>query len=295
MNRRIAGVLFLSISLSLVARNLESQQGAPAKQPVAPVRPVTDDYYGTKIVDSYRYMENLNDPDVQSWFKNQDAYTRAALASIPGRDKLLARIRELRNSVPARVFGVKRLPGDLYFYQERLAGQQIPKLYMRQGLKGEERLLVDPEKITVTASSQGKGKNDLSGFIVSDDGKYVAVNITPGGSENDKEIHVIDVATGRETGDVILRALGGVTAWLPDNHSFTYDRLQDLPPGAPRTAIRQKRRIYLHVLGTDAQKDPAVLGYGVVPSFDRSKSGRLGPHIARLPVCRGCRFHRYGG
>ena len=86
------------MSLGVFAPNLESQQAAPAKPPVAPVRPVTDDYFGTKVVDNYRYMENLNDPDVQSWFKNQDAYTRATLASIPGRDKLLARIRELFKS-----------------------------------------------------------------------------------------------------------------------------------------------------------------------------------------------------
>ena len=171
-------------------------------------------------------------------------------------------------SIPAIVTGVRLRRGDLYFYQKVAAGENTLKLYLRHGLSGEEKLLVDPEKITVTASSQGKGRNALSGFMVSDDGKYVAVNITPGGSENDTEIHVIDVATGRETGDVMLRALSGVTAWLPDNHSLTYDRLQDLPPGAPRTAIRQKRRIYLHLLGTDPQKDPAVLGYGVVPSID---------------------------
>lgn len=58
------------------------------KQPVAPVRPVTDYYYGTKIVDNYRYMENLKDPEVQKWFKNQNNYRSATLAKIPGRDKL---------------------------------------------------------------------------------------------------------------------------------------------------------------------------------------------------------------
>ena len=63
MNRRIIGFLFLLISLGLFAPNLKSQERTAAKQPVAPVRPVTDDYYGTKIVDPYRYMENLQDPE----------------------------------------------------------------------------------------------------------------------------------------------------------------------------------------------------------------------------------------
>jgi len=47
----------------------QTPSAAPAKPPVAPVRPVTDDYYGTKIVDNYRYMENLKDPEVQEWMK----------------------------------------------------------------------------------------------------------------------------------------------------------------------------------------------------------------------------------
>ena len=268
MNRKMAGFLFLLISFSFFAPNLKSQERTAVKQPVAPVRPVTDDYYGTKIVDNYRYMENLKDPEVQAWFKNQNDFTRATLANIPGRDKLLARIKELDQSVPVTVFGVQRLPGDLYFYRKVLAGENIPKLYVRKGLKGAERLLVDPDKVEVAASNRSKGKNALAYVDISQDGKYVAVGITPGGSENDTEIHVFDVATGRETGDVIFRALGGHPQWLPDNHSFTYGRLQDLPPGAPKTELRQKYREYLHVLGTDPKKDPAVFGYGVVPSID---------------------------
>jgi prolyl oligopeptidase len=256
------------MSLGVCAPTLESQQAAPVKQPVAPVRPVTDDYFGTKIVDNYRYMENLTDPEVQSWFKNQDAFTRATLAGIPGRDKLLARLRELSMSVPAQVTDVQRLPGDLYFYQKLLAGERVPKLYVREGLSGAERLLVDPDKVEVAPANRSKGRNALAYLDISQDGKYVAVGITPGGSENDTEIHVVDVATGHEAGDVIFRALHGDPQWLPDNRSFVYGRLQDLPPDAPKTELRQKYRAYLHVLGRDAKKDPAVFGYGVVPTID---------------------------
>ncbi|HYL61640.1 MAG TPA: prolyl oligopeptidase family serine peptidase [Candidatus Methylomirabilis sp.] len=268
MKKSILVLVWLLGSFGVLGPSLQSQERTAAKQPVAPVRPITDDYYGTKIVDNYRYMENLKDPEVQEWFKNQNDYTRATLASIPGRDKLLARIKELDQSVPVTVSDVQRLPGDLYFYRKVLSGDNIPKLYVRKGLKGAERLLVDPNKVEVAASNRSKGKNAFAYVDISQDGKYVAVGITPGGSENDTEIHVFDVATGHETGDVIFRALGGDPQWLPDNHSFTYGRLQDLPPGAPKTELRQKYRAYLHVLGTDAKKDPAVFGYGVVPSID---------------------------
>src|SRR5271167_221598 len=83
---------------------------APASPPVAPVRPVTDNYFGTKVVDPYRYMENLKDPKVAAWFKGQNAYTRAVLAKIPGRDGLLARIKELDQSTPERVSDVRLIP-----------------------------------------------------------------------------------------------------------------------------------------------------------------------------------------
>lgn len=262
-----AGSVLMTRALSARQDVAQSSSSTATQPPVAPVRPVTDDYYGTKIVDNYRYMENLKDPEVQEWFKNQNDYTSATLANIPGREKLLARIKELDQSV-ASVFDVQRLPGDLYFYQKLLPGDRVGKLYMREGLSGAERMIVDPGKVEVAPANAGKGGNAIGYVDISQDGKYVAVGITPGGSENDTEIHVVDVATGRETGDVIFRAKGGDPQWLADNRSFVYRRLQDLPPDAPKTELRQKDRAYLHVLGTDPKKDPAVFGYGVVPSID---------------------------
>jgi prolyl oligopeptidase len=101
---------------------------APTKPPVAPVRPVTDDYFGTKIVDNYRYMETLKDPEVQEWFKNQNDYTRATLANIPGSEKILASLREVLQSVISNVSDVRLGPGDLYFYQKRVPGEFASKL-----------------------------------------------------------------------------------------------------------------------------------------------------------------------
>ena len=95
------------------------------------------------------------------------------------------------------------------------------------------------------------------------------VSIEPGGDELHGEVHVVDATTGRETGDVITQV--GAEAWephwLPDNHSFVYGRLQKLPPDAPPAEVRQKFRSYLHVLGTDPEKDRPVFGYGAVPSI----------------------------
>ena len=275
--KRLFLYAFASLGLLLAVRSadLRSQSvnssSSPPSPPVAAVKPVTDDYYGTKIVDPYRFMENLKDPEVQAWMKAQNDYTRAVLAGIPGRQKLLGRIRELDQSVPQ--VAATPLPGDLYLIWKQLPGEDVQKLYLRRGLKGEDKLLVDPEKIPISTANRayGKGKNTLSVAVASGDAKYVAVAIVPGGAENDTELHVIDTSTGRETGDVILRAVGqetGYPAWLPDNRSFTYGRYQKLRPGAPATEEQEKYRTYLHVLGTDPENDPAVFGYGVTPLIE---------------------------
>ena len=78
---------------------------------------------------------------------------------------------------------------------------------------------------------------------------------------------MIDVATGRETGDVILHDPSGWAAWLPGNRSFVHDRDPDPVAGTPVTDAQQKSRAYIHVLGTDARNDLPVFGYGVVPSI----------------------------
>jgi len=248
-----------------------ADEAAPSRPPAAPVRPVTDDYYGVKVADPYRYMENLKDPEVQAWMKAQNDYARAVLAGISGRQQLLARIRELDQSVPQ--VGAARLPGDVYEIQKQLPGEDVAKFYLRRGLAGEDKLLVDPDTIEISAANRakGKGRNTPGMAVLSNDLRYAAVTIIPGGAENDTELHVIETATGRETGDVILRAVGqeiGYPYWLRDNHSFVYGRYQKLAPGAPVTEEAQKYRAYLHVLGTDPDKDTAVFGYGVVPSID---------------------------
>ena len=245
----------------------ESAPGSTSAPPRAPVRAVTDHYFGAKVADPYRYMENLNDPEVQSWMKVQNDSTRAALAAISGREQLLTRIRELDQSVPQVRAG--RLPGDLYLLLKMLPGENTRKLYLRRGLNGQDRLLVDPEKITLAPADQGKGTNVITGLAVSNNGGLIALGIEPGGDELHGELQVIDVGTGRETGDVIpqVGAEAWMPYWLPDDHSFVYGRLQALPPGAPAAEVRQKFRAYLHILGTDPGKDQPVFGYGVVPSI----------------------------
>jgi prolyl oligopeptidase len=230
---------------------------AQSKPPNTPVREVTEDYFGTKVMDPYRWLENTKDPEVAAWMKAQNDYTRAVLASIPGRDQLLDRIKALDNA--GSVVSDLQVWGGRYFYFKTEPGSDNRKLYTRDNPNAAERLLIDPEKLT---TADGKHFS-IDYFQPSLNGKYVAYGISPGGSE-DSVLHVIESATGKVLSDTIDRAQFGQPNWLPDG-SFFYTRTQKLPPDAPPTAKYQKLRSYHHVLGTDPDKEDAVFGYQVSP------------------------------
>jgi prolyl oligopeptidase len=261
--RRIRLVYFAVPSLAFVSLVPAFHAGLTKpntvrRPPIAPVRPITDEYFGVKVVDPYRYMEDMQNPEVVAWFKGQDEYTRAVLASIPGRDPLLARIKVLDEGAESRVMDVRRFPGDHYFYQKRLASEDVPKLYKRQGLSGEERLLVDPKAYETAGGSHFS----ISYYAPSMDGRLVAVGLSAAGSE-DATLRVFDATTGKETGDVIDRAQFGSPSWLPDSRSFVYNRLQKLTEKSAPTDRYLNSRAYLHVVGTPTDSDKQVFGTGL--------------------------------
>jgi prolyl oligopeptidase len=230
---------------------------AQSKLPDTPVREVTEDYFGTKVTDPYRWLENTNGPEVAAWMKAENDYTRAVLARIPGRHQLLDRLKALDNA--GSVVSALQVWGGRYFYFKIEPGSDNRKLYVRDGLTTAERLLVDPEKLT---AADGKHFS-IDYFQPSLDGKYVAYGISPGGSE-ESILHVVEISTGKVLSDTIDRAQFGQPSWLPDG-SFFYSRTQKLPPDAPPTAKYQKLRCYHHVLGADPDKEAAVFGYQVSP------------------------------
>ena len=214
---------------------------AQSKLPNTPVREVTEEYFRTKVMDPYRWLENTKDPEVVTWMKAQNDYTRGVLASIPGRDQLLDRIKALDNA--GSVVSGLQVWGGRYFYFKTEPGSDNRKLYTRDNPNAAERLLVDPEKLITV-----DGKHfSIDYFQPSLDGRYVAYGISPGGSE-DSVLHVIESATGKVLSDTIDRAQFGQPSWLPDG-SFFYTRTQKLPPDAPPTAKYQKLRCISSCVG----------------------------------------------
>lgn len=229
---------------------------AATTPPVAPVRAASDVYFGTTVTDTYRYMEDMSSADVQQWAKAQADYARGVLDAIPGRAPLLQRIRELDDSVKERVQSVALSGGGLVFYEKRGADDNQLKLYVRQGYKGAERLLVDPDALAKADGSP----HAIEFFQASNSGKYVAYAVSAGGSE-DAVIHVMDVATGKDVTTPIDRAHYSYVAWLPDDSGFYYMRLQELPAGAPETDKYKKATAWFHHMRGGAA-DVAVVTAG---------------------------------
>ena len=256
------GAALLAASVRLGAAPLTATAIAlPTPPPLPPAKPVTEDLYGTKVVDPYRYFENMSDPAVQAFFKGQNQYTRAVLDHLGApREALFARIAQLDNA-GVTVSGVDRVRSYV-FYEKLKPGENSEKLYMANADGSGERLLVDPEKLATS------GKHyTISYFLPSLDGKYVAYGVAEGGSEA-SVLHVVDTATSTILPDSIDRAyFVGATSWLADGKSFYYVRFPKLKPGESEMDKETKAVAYLHVLGQDPDKDVAVFGYGVNPKM----------------------------
>lgn len=252
MRMRMAG----SIVGAIVACTAVAMAALPAP-PVAKRVPVTDTYYGTTVVDPYRWMEAMG-PDVLAYLKANNERTRRVLDAIPGRATLVTRLRTLADTTVVSSGVVSR--HGTYFYEKTPTGANSAKLYVRKDASSPERVLVDPDAMPGPRQA-------ISYWVPSNDGAHVAIGLSAGGSEN-AIVHVVDVATGTMLPDASDRADFGVTSWSDDGKAFYYLRRQELTAGAPPTAKYLNVRSYRHVIGQPASSDVAVLGAGVDPAIN---------------------------
>ena len=194
--------------------------------PKAAVRTVEDEYFGVKISDPYRWLENIKDsPEAQGWLRAQADHSRKLIGSMPGYEKLKARVTELINSRPATIAKPRQLANGNLFYLKTPANQNTAKLCFRRSVSDDEIALVDPDDFQKRTGLA----HAINFFEPSWDGKYVAFGISAQGSEN-AEIRVIDTATRKETGESIPRCDLGLVSWLSDGKHFLFNQLQELKP-----------------------------------------------------------------
>jgi prolyl oligopeptidase len=219
--------------------------------PKAKVAPVEDTVHGHKIVDPYRYLENSQDPETKAFVEQELAYTRSILDPLPGRDKINARLSQL---LPIGNVGVPQFGGKYYLHTRRDAGQNQPVLYVREGANGEDRILLDTNRLS------GDGTVALDWWYLSDDGKYVAYGTSPNGSE-ESTLHVIETSTGKALSDVIERTRFASLAWLKDSSGFYYTR-HPKKGEVPEGEEVYHSKVFFHLLGADPAKDPLIFGEG---------------------------------
>jgi len=244
--------VFMAALVLLAAPAGQAQSGPPPTERQG----VTEVFFGQSVTDPYRWLENWREGKAAEWLKAQDTYTRSALASIPGREKFLARVKAL-DTASTRVRNAQVWGGKIFYLKTDPNADNL-KLYVKDG-DAPERLLLDPELLTKEGVH-----SSIDYFTPSLDGSLVAYGVSPGGSEN-SVIHVLETATGKQLPDAIDRARFGAISWLPGNKAFFYNRLQKLTPDMPRTAFEQRSRVYIHELGRDPDHDPFVFGYGYSP------------------------------
>jgi prolyl oligopeptidase len=225
---------------------------------VARIEPVTETLFGDSVTDPYRWMENPKDKDWEPFMRGQDAYARATLNAIPGRDRLKQRIAALSGGT-AVAYGVQSAGGRI-FYQVRPAGADNFKLAVRQGLGGAERILIDP----TTMKGDGGTHVSLDWWVASPDGRHVVYGLSPAGSEN-SVLHVMEVETMRVLPERIPGTQYASPSWLPDGSGFFYGRVAD--PAKLGTVDYYKRApALLHRLGADPKDDPLLAAFGKDPA-----------------------------
>ncbi|PYX62340.1 MAG: hypothetical protein DMG73_00235 [Acidobacteria bacterium] len=226
----------------------EATQAGPPK---AKVEPVEDTVNGHKIVDPYRYMEDSNNADTQQYVQQELAYTRSMLDPLPGREKIHQRLSQL---LTIGTIGAPQLGGKYYFYTRREGMQNQPVLYVREGVSGTDRTLVDANQMSAD------GTVALDWWFPSEDGKYVAYGTSASGSE-ESTLHLIETASGKVLPDAIERTRFASVAWKKDNSGFYYTRHPkkgDVPAGEEVYHVK----VFYHAVGSDPAKDPLLFGEG---------------------------------
>ncbi len=240
--------------LSLVALLSGAAVAAP---PESPTRPVVDTYGGVQVTDPYRWLEGVTESaedlgkpteEVTQWTQAQNAHTREVLGSLPGREALEARMRQLLESGSV---GLPSFGGNRAFYTRRDGAQSQPVVMVREpapeaeGAKSgfRDRVLLDPFAVDPT------GLTSVQWISPSPDGELLAFGVQRAGDEN-TTLHVLRVDSGEWLADEI-RNRASIAGWLPDGSGFVYDRLEEKDDPYSNTYA-------VHELGRHWTRDPVI-------------------------------------
>ena len=244
----------LPLGLAL-ALTVACTSGAPAPTPAAkrvypkaPTSGQVDDYHGTKVADPYRPLENPDAPESRTWIEAENALTEDYLKQIPERAKIRERLTKLWNY---ERYTTPHREGGRLFYSKNDGLQNQSVLYVVDKPGAEPRVLLDPNGFSKD------GTVALSGTRVSDDGSLMAFGVAAAGSDWN-EWRVLDVASGKETGDILKWIKFSNASWTKDGKGFFYTRYDEPPAGHELDALSKSPKVHYHRIGTKQSEDALV-------------------------------------
>ena len=251
-NRRIINIkvcfLYSLLAFCLIPIILFSLSYARKfKYPVARMDNVVEDYFGTKVADPYRWLENPDSPETQAWVEAENKLTYDFLNAIPQREKIKAKLTKLWNYPK---YSVPMKKGERYFYSRNDGLQNQSVYYMQESLNSKPIMVIDPNKL----SPDGTIALTIPGFSM--DGKLLAYGISKSGSDW-QEVRILNIETGKEYPEVIKWLKFSNVAWKNNNQGFYYNRYPE-SGSVPEEDQYNYNRVYYHKLGTPQSEDPLV-------------------------------------
>ena len=228
---------------SVLAMTAMTVMGQGLKYPTAPKDNTVDEYFGVKVADPFRPLENDTSAVTAAWVNAENAVTNTYLAKIPQRAKYLKRLKEVSNY--EKVYTPFEKNGKWYVYKNN-GTQNQEVLYQMDQLGGEARVFLDPNKLS------DDGTVALQGISFSHDGKYFAYTISRSGSDWE-EIYVMDVKTRKVLDDHIVWAKFTGATWCGDG--FYYSAYDAPEKGKENSAKNEVQKVYYHKMGTPQSED----------------------------------------
>jgi prolyl oligopeptidase len=207
--------------------------------PVATVTPVTDDYFGTNIVDNYRWLEDAKSPETRAWIDEENKYTQQYLSQV----KMLPEIRQGLTALE-RVdeYSVPTVRGGKYFFEKRLADENQASIYERVGWKGADERLIDATKLSADQNTS------VRIWDISDDGGLLVYGVQQGGAD-ETEIHFFRVKERSDLKDVLPSARYFGASLSPKADGLYYSRF-----------THEGTTVWFHKLGTPVAADTKIFG-----------------------------------
>lgn len=220
----------------------------PVEYPATAKIPVTDNYFGTEVVDNYRWLEDDRAPETMQWVIKQNELTFSYLDKIPFRKDIRTQLDALINF---ERYSTPEEKNQTIYYFKNSGLQNHSVFYAVNKQTGEEKMIIDPNTFSAD------GTTSLSEMSFSESGKYLAYSISEGGSDW-RKIVVIDAVSLERVGDTIVDAKFTSIVWNRDEGFFysSYDK----PKGSVLSAMTDMHKVYYHQLGTSQNKDKLIYG-----------------------------------